>query len=73
MLLNVDAHDGVLVLVLCLTLPLLKDTHIVGEITNWAGVLVALGPTVSSITVLLCVPNLLHNIYMGHTQSHLCW
>lgn len=32
-----------------------------------------LGPTVSSVSELFCVPNPLHNAYMGLTQSHLCW
>ena len=43
------------------------------EMTSWAGMLVAPGPTMSSITELFHMPNLLHNIYMGFTQSHLCW
>lgn len=35
--------------------------------------LVAFGPTISSITELLHMPNPLHNISMGHAQCHLCW
>lgn len=57
------------------SLPLLlslKGTYAVEKMTSRVGMLVAPGPTMSSITELFHVPNL-HNIYMGFTQSHLCW